>query len=57
MGFGMQPYYEAPGNLQVGHVECAPLAISYYLIFFCIFKVSSMFVVSGVSFTVKNDTL
>ena len=42
MGFGIQPHYEAPGNLPVGHVECAPLAISYYLIFLCISKASSM---------------
>ena len=36
------PHYEAPDPLQVGHVECVPLTISYPLFFLCISKVSSM---------------
>ena len=36
------PHYEAPDNLQVGHVECVWLTISYPLFFLCISKVSSM---------------
>ena len=39
MGFGTQPRYEAPGNLQVGHVDYVPLAISYHLYFVRISKV------------------
>ena len=36
------PHYEAPDNLQVGHVECVLLAISYQLFSLCISKVFSM---------------
>ena len=36
------PHYEAPDNLQIGHVECVLLTISYPLFFLCISKVSSM---------------
>ena len=36
------PHYEAPDNLQIGHVECVSLTISYPLFFLCISKVSSM---------------
>ena len=36
------PYYEAPGNFRVGHVECVFLAVSYPVFFLCISKVSSM---------------
>ena len=45
--------YEAPDNLQVGHVECGLLTISYLQFLLCIFKVSSM---KWGDFTEKNAT-
>ena len=42
MGFGTQPVCEAPGNLQIGHVECVPLKISYHLYVLRIPKVLKM---------------
>ena len=36
------PHYEAPDSLQIGHVECVSLTISYPLFFLCISKVLSM---------------
>ena len=44
MGFGAQSHYEVPGNLQVGHVEYVPLAISYHLYFLRISKVLSSYI-------------
>ena len=58
MGFGTQSLYEAPGNLQVGHVEFAPVAISYHLFFLCISNVLSILHHGSVGdFTVKTATL
>ena len=58
MGFGLGPHYEAPDNLQAGHVERVPLTISYHLYFLCISKVLSTCITGQSSkFTVKNATL
>ena len=54
---GIQPHYEAPGNLQVGHVECVLMTISYHLYFLCISEVLSSYITGQWGkFTVKNAT-
>ena len=58
MGFGTQPHYEIPGNLQVGHVKCVPLTISSHLYFLLFSKVLSSYITGQWGrFTVKNTTL
>ena len=57
LNFGTQPH-EAPCNLQVGHVECVLLTISYHLYFLCISNVFSTYITGHWGkFTVKNATL
>ena len=56
--FGTQPHYEVPGNLQVEHIECVSLTISYHLYFLCISKILSSYITGQWGkFTVKNATL
>ena len=58
MGFGAQPHYEAPRNLQVEHVECVPLTVSYHLHFLCITKVLNSYITDWWgNFTIKKATL
>ena len=38
----LKPHYKTPENLQVGHVDCVSLTISYSLFFLCISKVLGM---------------
>ena len=58
MSFGTQYHHEAPSNLQVEHVECVLLLISYHLYFLCISKVFGSYITGQWGkFTVKNATL